>query len=74
MEQYSAELVGRDQVVSGENKAGYTANTSCGQVGRGGNESFHTFQLDHHDGQTEGRTDGRMDGRTKTLIELRVCN
>ena len=25
------------------NKAGYTANPSCGRVGRGGNACFHTF-------------------------------
>ena len=54
-----------------ENKARYTANTSCGRVGKGGNAGFHTFQLDHHgltdermDGRTERRTDGRKDGRT----------
>ena len=51
------------------NKAGYTANTSCGRVGRGGNARFHTFQLDHH-----GRKDQRTNGRTKPLIELRVRN
>ena len=43
------------------NKAGYMANTNCGQVGRGGNARFHTFQLDHHDQRTNGRTDGRTD-------------
>ena len=48
------------------NKAGYTANTSCGRVGRGGNAYFHTFQLDHHgptnrptDQPTNRRTDGQ---------------
>ena len=51
-------------------KHGYPANTSCGWVGRGGNERFHTFKLDHHD----RRTDGRTDGRTKPLLELRVRN
>ena len=30
------------------NKAGYTANTSHGRVGRGGNTRYRTFQLDHH--------------------------
>ena len=53
-----------------KNKAGYTANTSCGRVGRGGNAHFHTLQLDHHDGLTDGPTDGR----TKPHIELRVRN
>ena len=38
------------------NKAGYTANTSRGRVGRGGNARFHTFKLDHH-GPTDRRTD-----------------
>ena len=42
-----------------KNKAGYTANTSCGRVGRGGNARFHTFQLDHHDGPTNQPTDGQ---------------
>ena len=42
-----------------KNKAGYTANTSCGRVGRGGNARFHTFQLDHHDGLTDRPTDGQ---------------
>ena len=51
------------------NKAGYTANTIRGRVGRGGNARFHTFQLDHH-----GPTDQRTDRRTKPLIELRVRN
>ena len=42
------------------NKAGYTANTSCGRVGRGGNARFHTFRLVY----TDRRTDGPMDRRT----------
>ena len=46
-----------------KNKAGYTANTSCGRVGRGGNARFHTLQLDHH-GRTNGPTDQRTDGPT----------
>ena len=46
-----------------DNKAGYTANTSCGRVGRGGNARFLTFQLDHH-GPTNRRTDGRTDGQS----------
>ena len=52
------------------NKAGYTANTSCGRVGRGGNARFHTFRLVF----TDRPTDGPTDGRTKALIELRVRN
>ena len=40
-----------------KNKAGYTA-TSCGQVGKGGNARFPTFQLER-DGRTDGRTDGQ---------------
>ena len=46
------------------NKAGYMANTNCGQVGRGGNARFHTFQLDYRP----------TDRPTKPLIELRVRN
>ena len=42
------------------NKAGYTANTSRGRVGRGGNACFHTFRLER-DGPTDRPTDGRMD-------------
>ena len=57
-----------------KNKAGYTANTSCGRVGRGGNARFHTFRLVFTDRPTNGRTDGRTDGQTKPLIELRVRN
>ena len=45
------------------NKAGYTANTSRGRVGRGGNACFHTFQLDHH-GPTNRPTNQPTDGRT----------
>jgi len=36
-----------------KNKAGYTANTSCGRVGRGGNARFHTFRLVLTDGRTD---------------------
>ena len=53
-----------------KNKAGYTANTSCGRVGRGGNACFHTFRLVF----TDRPTDRLTDGRTKPLIELRVRN
>ena len=55
------------------NKAGYTANTSCEWVGRGGYARFQTFQLDHY-GRSDGPTDRRMDGRTKPVIELRFLN
>ena len=48
------------------NKAGYTANTSCGRVGMGGNACFHTFRLVF--------TDRPTDGQTKALIELHVRN
>ena len=41
-----------------ENKAGYTANTSRGRVGRGGNACFPPFRLDHH-GPTNQPTDGQ---------------
>ena len=51
-----------------ENKAGYTANTSRGRVGRGGIARFHIFQLDHH-GPTNRPTNGRTDGRTHGHIE-----
>ena len=58
-------------VVHPFNKAGYTANTSRGRVGRGGNACFHTFQLDHH-GPTNQPTDQPTDGGTKPLIESLV--
>ena len=44
------------------NKAGYTANTCCRWVGRGGYARFPTFQLVLMDQQTEGRMDQRTDG------------
>ena len=47
-----------------KNKAGYTAKTSCGRVGRG---VFKLFDLCL-------RADGRMNGRKKALIELCVGN
>ena len=60
-------MVGRSYDVSKmrekENKAGYTANTSRGRVGRGGNARFHTFKLDHH-GPTNQPTDRPTDRRT----------
>ena len=42
--------------ISYYNKARYTANTSCGRVGRGGIAHFHTFQLMFTDQRTDGRT------------------
>ena len=57
------------------NKAGYTANTSRGRVGRGGNACFPTFRLER-DGPTNQPTNRptnrRTDGRTKPLIESLV--
>ena len=57
-----------------ENKAGYTANTSRGRVGRG---VFALSQLDHH-GPTNQPTDGWTDGRTDkvecTVKKLAIKN
>ena len=39
------------------NKVGYIAITSRRWVGRGGNASLPTFELDHDDGRTNRRTD-----------------
>ena len=50
-------LIKRKQTKKTDNKAGYTADTSCGRVGRGGNVRFHTFQLDYHDRRTDIATD-----------------
>ena len=47
-----------------ENKAGYTGNTSCRRVGRGGYARFPTFRLVLTDQRTNGRTDGQTDGPT----------
>ena len=41
-----------------QNKAGYTTNTSCGRVGRGGNKRF---RLVFTDQPTDQPTDGRTD-------------
>ena len=52
----------RESLMSKDYKAGYTANTSCGRVGRGGNARFCTFQLDHHrpmDQQNNGPLNGQ---------------
>ena len=49
------------------NKVGYTANTSRGWVGRGGNACFSTFRLLLTDRQTDGWTDRPT--KTKPLIE-----
>ena len=58
-----------------KNKAGYTANTSRGRVGMGGNACFPTFRLER-DGPTNQPTNRptnrRTDGRTKPLIESLV--
>ena len=51
----------KDTFIMGKNKAGYTAKTNCGRVGRGGNARFHTFQLVLTDGPTDQRTNGRTD-------------
>ena len=51
-----------------KNKAGYTAKTSCGRVGRGGNAHFHTLQLVLMDGPINRPTDRRMDEWTKALL------
>ena len=45
------------------NKAGYTANTSRGRVGRGGNACFPTFRLER-DGPTNQPTNQPTNGRT----------
>ena len=45
-------------------KAGYTANSSCGRVGRGGIARFHTFRLVLMDGPTDQWMDQQTDGRT----------
>ena len=42
-----------------KNKAGYTANTSRGRVGRGGNARFHTFH-----GSMDQWTDQRTHGQS----------
>ena len=76
VEERKAPLLGGTVIVSDGyafqkciNKAGYTANTSRGRVGRGGITCFPTFRL-----ECDGPTDGPTDGRTKPLIELRVRN
>ena len=56
-----------------KNKAGYTANTSRGRVGRGGNARFHTFQLDHH-GPTNRPTNGRTDRASYRVAYPRLKN
>ena len=52
-------------------KAGYTANTSCRQVGRGGNARFHIFQLNHYR-QTNGQTDRRKDKASNRVVCLQL--
>ena len=57
----------RSPIKPKQNKAGYTANTSCWRVGRGGNTRSHTLY-------NSITTDGLTNGRTKPLIELHVRN
>ena len=47
-----------------ENKAGYTANSSCGRLGRGGNARFHTFRLVFTDRATDQSTNRPTDGQS----------
>ena len=52
------------------NKAGYTANTSCGRVGRG------VFTLSNSitmDGRTNGRTDRGTDGQSDGRMDKASC-
>ena len=53
------------------NKAGYTANTSRGRVGRGGNARFPTFRLER-DGPTDGPTDRRTDKASYRVASPRL--
>ena len=53
----------RNKETNTENKAGYTANTSRGRMGRGGNACFPTFRLER-DGPTDQPTNQPTDGRT----------
>ena len=43
------------------NKAGYTAITSWGRLGRGGNARFHTYQIVFMDRLPDQPTNGRTD-------------
>ena len=49
--------------VNNYNKAGYTANTSRGRVGRGRKARFCAFEHDHYQ-QTDRPIDGRTDGQS----------
>ena len=51
------------------NKAGYTANTSRGRVGRGGNAGFSTFRLVLTNGPTDQWTNGPTDRRTNGRMD-----
>ena len=50
-----------DRIDHLRNKAGYTANTSCGRVGRGENAVFPLFDSCP---RTDWRTDGPTDGQS----------
>ena len=54
------------------NKAGYTANTSRGRVGRGGDAGFSTFRLVLTNGPTDRRTDGRTDKASYRVARPRL--
>ena len=60
---YSTTSASRYQKSRLTNKAGYTANTSRGRVGKAEMRVFALSQLDHH-GPTNRPTNGRTDGRT----------
>ena len=47
-----------------KNKAWYTANTSCGRGGRGGNARCHTFKLVFTNRPTDRPTNRRTDGQS----------
>ena len=57
-----------------KNKAGYTANTSRGRLGRGRNARFRTLSTrsPRTNQPTDQPTNRRTDGRTKPLIESLV--
>ena len=76
VEERKAPLLGGTVIVSDGyafqkciNKAGYTANTSRGRVGRGGNACFPLFDSSMMDQPTNRPTDERTD---KALIESLV--
>ena len=65
---FHAKLDLRERCHFASNKAGYPANTSRGQVGRGGNARIPLFD------PADRWTNGPTDRRTKALIELCVYN